>query len=377
MSSETNCIAFGALHRLLVVVAPEGGEAGWQEAHAFNQLPEPAKKAGNWYRGIGSGFIHVDENLNGEFVKSLPADVDPETVVSLVSTNHASVLETMNALIPGIEPKLRETFQARLDALIETSSSAHPRNLVRKFREEVFTASIASTQDLLDYLAKTSEDFLSEGMVQGRVAGIEAAALLLIRRLAEAIAPEVASAKRVLMMLAAPGPVKIETVVGQFVRDCIHNGFSVHVESVLTELLREGDGLVSGAQEGYYPVGRQDMMLQLYYFGLLGAAPYLRAAMVGYEVSSQNPVLSEEQRTEKMKFANAAEEKLVRVSAAMLFAVKDLDGTEGRFKRAAIQTLLNAGDEDKAYGIAMEAVDLNLFYPKPFKKLLLTPDSKE
>ncbi len=372
-----NCIAFGALHRILAVVAPEGGEAGWQEAHAFNQLPDSAKKAGNWYRGIGSGFIHVDENLNGEFVKTLPGDVDPETVVSLVSTNHASVLETMNALIPGIEPKLRETFQARLDALIETSSSAHPRNLVRKFREEVFTASIASTQNLLDYLAKTSEDFLSEGMVQGRVAGIEAAALLLIRRLAEAIAPEAASAKRVLIMLAAPGPVKIETVVGQFVRDCIHNGFSVQVESVLMELLREGDGLVSGAQEGYYPVGRQDMMLQLYYFGLLGAAPYLRAAMVGYEVSSQNPLLSEEQRTEKMVFANAAEEKLVRVSAAMLFAVKDLDGTEGRFKRAAIQTLLNAGDEDKAYGIAMEAVDLNLFYPKPFKKLLLTSDPKE
>jgi hypothetical protein len=32
-------------------------------------------------------------------------------------------------------------------------------------------------------------------------------------------------------------------------------------------------------------------MLDLYYFGLLNAAPYLRAAIVGYEVAALNPVL--------------------------------------------------------------------------------------
>ena len=117
-------------------------------------------------------------------------------------------------------------------------------------------------------------------------------------------------------------------------------------------------------------------MLDLYYFGLLGAAPYLRAAMVGYEVAALNPALSGAERKTYATRGNAAEEKLVRVSDALMFAVKDLDGSESRVKRAEIQKALATGDEDKAQGLAMEAVDLKLFYPKPFKLVLLQPDPK-
>ena len=60
----------------------------------------------------------------------------------------------------------------------------------------------------------------------------------------------------------------------------------------------------------------------------------------------------------------------------MMFWVKDLDGSQSREKRAEIQKALATGDEDKAQSLAMEAVDLKLFYPKPFKQVLLEPDAK-
>ena len=60
----------------------------------------------------------------------------------------------------------------------------------------------------------------------------------------------------------------------------------------------------------------------------------------------------------------------------MMFAMKDLDGSESRGKPVELQKALARGDEDKAQGLAMEAVDLKLFYPKPFKQVLLQPDAK-
>ena len=125
------------------------------------------------------------------------------------------------------------------------------------------------------------------------------------------------------------------------------------------------------AREGLYPVGHPEMMLDLYYFGLFLAAPYLRAVMVGYEVLSRKPGLSDEARQRYSIWANAAEEKLVRISDAMLFAIRDLDGSEARRRRDEIQALIQADQAEKAQGLAMSLVDLQLFFPKPFKRVLL------
>ena len=103
---------------------------------------------------------------------------------------------------------------------------------------------------------------------------------------------------------------------------------------------------------------------------------HLRAAIVGYEVAAPNPALGDAERKTYATRGNAAEEKLVRASDAMMFAMKDLDGSESRGKPAELQKALAPGDEDKAQGLAMEAVDLKLFYPKPFKQVLLQPDAK-
>ena len=375
MSDHAVSQAFAALQRLLLVVDPDYGESGWQVAHSFLLLPSDKQSANHWYRGRGSGFIHVDENLNGQFVKELPVDVDPASVIDLPPAQYPTVLETMKSLLPKFENGRRPEFESRLNELTKTAAPTHAQEHVRKFQFLAQAALMASQETLLTYLRKQADFHYQEGMIKGSVTGTEAAAALLIQKLAEAITGKGAAAA-VFQRLVSSHVISMEQLSAYMVRDCILNGFSQQADEVLAAVLREGNGLVEGAREGLHPIGHPEMMLDLYYFALLGAAPYLRAAMVGYEVAAMNPALNDANRQTYATRANAAEEKLVRVSDAIMFAVKDLDGSESRVKRAQIQEALAAEDDDKAQGLAMEAVDLKLFYPKPFKQVLLRPDAK-
>ena len=60
--------------------------------------------------------------------------------------------------------------------------------------------------------------------------------------------------------------------------------------------MSEANGLLERAREGLHPGGHPETMLELYYFGLLSAAPYLCAAIVGYEVAALNPALGDAER---------------------------------------------------------------------------------
>jgi hypothetical protein len=160
-------------------------------------------------------------------------------------------------------------------------------------------------------------------------------------------------------------------MAGQFVRDCLSNGFTGQTLAALAKLQSKANEAVESAREGLYPVGHPEMMLDLYYFGLFLAAPYLRAVMVGYEVLGTQPGFIDEARPPYSSWAYAAEEKLVSISDAMLFAIRDMDGAEARRRRDEIQALIQAGQAEKAQGLAMSLVDLRLFFPKPFKRALL------
>lgn len=373
MSSTAYIQAFGALQRLLLVVDPAFGEGRWRIAHSFEQLPVELRSPGHWYRFEGRGFIHVDESLNGEYVKELPAGVEAATVVEIPTTQHDTILQTMKSLLPNMDPRDRQRFQSTLDELERTSRPDRAQTYLRDFQQTAFAALLASPQTLLQHLTKVAEFHSEDGLLEGKASAREAAAALLIRTLADAIAPDASRAVRIFHMLPAPGARCMEDLAGRMVRDCIVNGFSKQVDEVLARLLREGNGRVEAVREGYHPVGHPEMMLDFYYNGLFSAAPYLRAAMVGYEIASMNPELSAKQRRRYATLANAAEEKLARATDAMMFSVRDLDGSQFRSIRAAIQSLLAVGEQRKAEGMAMEAVDLKLFFPKPGKQALLRP----
>lgn len=366
--------AFGALQRLLLVLEPAFGEGRWRAAHSFERLPAESRSPGHWYRFEGGGYGHVDENLNGQYLKELPPDVDPSTVIQIPGVPHLTILQTMKLLLPKMDAAQRPRFQATLDELEKTARPDREQTYLRNFQHTVYAALLASPQTLLQYLTKAADFHSGDGLIEGKASGREGAATLLVRALADAVAPEKTRGVRILGMLAAPGAQSLEDMAVRMVRDCAVNDFSAEVDEVLAALLREGNGLVEAAREGYYLPGRPESMLEFYYAALFHAAPYLRAAMVGYEIAGKNPELGRKERQRYATLANAAEEKLARVTDAMFFSVRDLDGSQFRLKRAAIQSLLAAGEQEKAEGLAMEAVDLKLFFPKPFKQALLRPD---
>jgi hypothetical protein len=236
-------------------------------------------------------------------------------------------------------------------------------------------ALLASQDTLLTYLRKKADYLDKEGFIDGNASGSDVGAVILIQKIAEAIANQ-PNAQTVFERLAKTPVPSLEQLAAYMVGDCILFGFTEQLHAVLEDVLRQGNGLVDGAREGFHPDGHPEMMLDRYYFALMGAAPYLRAAMIGYGGAALEPNLSEAVRNTFATRANAAEEKLVRLSDAMLFAVKDLDGSESRIRRAEIQKALADGNEDRALGLAMELVDLKLFYPKPFKDVLLRRETK-
>jgi hypothetical protein len=281
--------------------------------------------------------------------------------------------------LPADAGLIREHLEVLLSKLGKLAAPDHFVALTRQFRQTAFTTLLAGQDLLLEYLAKVAENDLSDNLANGEMTGRDAGAVILINALAKAISqpPEESSAsdagevKRVLGMLCAPGAVSLEMMAGQFVRDCLEHGFSRHVLVALDKLRREGDQAMESAREGLYPVSHPEMMLDIYYFGLFLAAPLLRATMVGYEVVSAKPGLIEEDQKRFSTLANAVEEKLVRIGDAMLYAIRDLGGKEARGKREEIQALIARGEDEKAGGMVMQLVDLQLFYPKPFRSVLL------
>ena len=371
MKAEEYVQAFTALQRLLLIVNPEFGEGRWQWEHSIHQLPPQLLSRGQWYRSQSQGFIHVDENLNGEYLRTLPADVDPAIVIDVPPARCPTVLDTMKSLLPHMDSPQR--FQTTLDNLAKLVENGHAQDVLREFQQAAFAETVRGPEAVLKYFATTAEFYNGDGLLQGNATASEAGAFVLIQSLANAISEDKRNFVRICGMLSAPGVRSIEESAGRMVRDSIVNGLSLQVSDVLAAMQRQGDGLVDAAREGFHPLGHPEAMLEFYYTGLFQSAPYLRAAMLGYEVAAQQPVLDQKQRRFYLTRANASEEKLARVSDAMMFSVRDQDGSQARSKRAAVQAQLAVGDQQKAKALAMETVDLKLFLPKPYKEYLLRP----
>lgn len=378
--------AFASMQRLLLVVDPGFGESQWQVAHSFAMLPSAQRVAGHWYQQANdSGFFHVDEKLNGQWHKELPAGINAADIIQIPPAHVASLFETMQSIVARLD--LGETTRDKLEQLVANLTATigpdHKLSQVRELRQAVFSSVLAGKDHLLEYLDKSAQDYCCDALVSGKVSGLEAAAMLLIRELSRALSTHLTAdatdrkekASRVLNMLGAPGGTSLEMVAGQFVRDCLQYGFTQETMEALQQLQKEGNDAVESAREGFYPVGHPERMFDLYYLGIFLAVPKLRATMVGYEVLSAKPGLNDQERKRYLTWANAAEEKLVRISDAMLFAIRDLNGDESRQKQCEIRSLISAGDEKRAKEFVMELVDIKLFFPKPFKQVLLAPEA--
>jgi hypothetical protein len=380
--------AFAAMQLLLLAVDPAHGESRWSTAHRFDALPDDLKAPGHWYKPAdGVGAIRVDEHMNGQWYPEAPPDLDLASVVTIPSTPVVSLFDTMMAIADRELPDSRlagSPLARNVSNLRELVSAGSAARRTRAFHDAAFDALAKSKDTLRRTIDEAAEHATSDALNDGTGTGRDAAGLLLMRTLAQALTPRLSDlaspdgfkAMRVLGQITAPGASELEELGGRFVRDCLAAGFATETKDALARLLATGSGAIEAAREGYHPVGHPEAMLPIYYVGLFLAAPALRAAMLGYRILASMPGLADKDRKTFSIRANAAEEKLVRVGDALLYAIRDLNGDEARVRRAEIQRRLAAGDKDGAEGLAMELVDLKLFYPKPFKAALLRPDPR-
>lgn len=360
---------FFALQRLLLVAKPSFGETRWQGQHGFGSLSAEQREPGHWYRSP-NGFIYIDERLNGQFVKELPPEVDPVSVIDVPYEGARRVLDVMAALITAMPAELQPRFLMILENLKRTSAEDHELELTRQFQVDLFARLTRPAEEVLAFLHQRREFYQLQGVFEGFACSLDVSGAVLIEALAREVLAAPGNGRRIVNMLAAPGAPTMDWLAGGMVWDCFAHGLGDAALRALARLSEEGNEMVDAAREGVFPVEQPEMLLPMYYFSMLGAAPYFRAVMVGYETAATVPALPEETRRLYATRANAAEEKLVRISDAISFSVRDLERDEKQVYRAEVQKLLAEGEEDKADDLVMTVIDLSMYLPRSFREYL-------
>jgi hypothetical protein len=111
------------------------------------------------------------------------------------------------------------------------------------------------------------------------------------------------------------------------------------------------------------------------YYGGLQAIPYLLAAEEGYHKLKHAPNVADHDREAFAHKSETAEEKLVRIRTALLYAAQDVDLSRLRGKQAEVRELLRT-DCQKSEALVSEIINLELFYPLNFRSVLLGEEAK-
>jgi len=375
-----------AIQRFYIAICPEFAETQWRRAHEFRALPEDQRQAGHWYAyKAGNGFIHVDENLNGEYVPELPADVDPAQVIPVPALLASqSLLDEFLQRIEQAPSGARAKLKALADRLGALASPGQAISAVISFGRKGIEAQLAGRNMLLKYLSQSSEAFLGDKLMDATVTGQDAAGVLLIDKIAHAVAESFAKQQNaglndmpaVMLRMFSPGPGSLEQLAVRFAVDCATHGFAMETLATLDAIwrtARDQIGEVRGTR--ITMLGEPEMSLTFYYGGLFQNAPFIRAAMIGYQA------LVAIAQTQKLpsriaKEANVAEEMLVRSMDALFFSVRDADGSERRVLRAHLQALRESGRNEAAQARISEVIDLKLFLPSWFRPMIMEPQAR-
>jgi hypothetical protein len=112
------------------------------------------------------------------------------------------------------------------------------------------------------------------------------------------------------------------------------------------------------------------LYLDAYYAGLQQAGIRFLAVRWGWLSALMFGGLTDEDRERFTKRANSAEEKLVRMNSALMYAVQDLDGSRYREKQKVIREAREAGLAAKADAVLFNVFDSQMFYPKALRDVL-------
>jgi hypothetical protein len=372
----TGAHPYSAYLRLYVEWTPEHGESAWQQTQQFEQLSQEQKMPGHWYRYEGEdGLIEVRADRSGEWHGDgkLPEGVDAASVVVIPRGRPVPGLQDrLVAMLEGLPKDAPNHVEiAEMIAMVrDLPSATRAQRLVKNFQRTLASVPAVAGEQVR-FLRQASQQMVMKDLLAGRVRGYDVAGVLLIAAIAEAVAATDAQMCVAMMTKAAGLEVRELAESGaRVIDDCWWRGMPEKVTAALDSLRRTGEGIIRSAQEGLYPEDHPEMLLDIYYASLLQAVPYMLAAEEGYHKLTMAPKLSQEDKERFAHKAETAEEKLVRLDEALLYAALDVDLSRLRGKQAEIQALVKT-DHEKAEALAFETINLQFFYPLNFKSVLM------
>jgi hypothetical protein len=362
--------------RFYVSTMPQEAEDTWQTSERFERLDAAAKEPGHWYRFGGSGgLIEVDEDRSGQWhpAGSLPDGVDPALVVDVPEGAPApSLLDHMTAILREVPETAPNHAQVKelVTTLTDLGSSERAARLVRSFQQTLASAP-AVAEEQLRFLGQASQQMVGQELLAGKVRGYDVAGVLMVAAIARAVAAS--DPKLCTELLAKAGTwelVAIDEMASRLIEECWYRGMAGALTTAFDAIRRDGEAVIASAREGLYPEGHPEMALDIYYGSVLQAVPYLLAAHTGYYKLSKaaGPANDIEGYAHK---ADTAEEKLIRLTTALMYAVRDVDLSQLRDKQARVAAVLRAGDRAHAEALVNEIVNLEYFYPSPFRSVLM------
>ena len=353
-----------ALARFYLVIDPASAESRWRASVEYDLLPEDHRAPNHIYRfARGSGVIVYDADRNGQFFKEMPPGIDPATIVDVPAV--ANVPSLASVIAAQLERAGASAHASALGSnIVAVAEPAQPRRALDAFRQEISPALGAGIDGLRSELDSLADGYAGT-LLEARNTGRDAAAV----RLLAAMAREIDAADRILERALSRDASSLEETSVMFERDAIMRGFGEQVFAAAEKLRKDADTAVETAREGAFPPGHPELALTIFYTALFAAALRVQAARIGYIILGLNPAIDERARTRFKTNENVAEEKLMRITTALLYAIKDITGAGANAARAEIEALKAQGKTEEADARLTDII--NAFdYPRTFRRLL-------
>jgi hypothetical protein len=367
---------YGTFLRFYVATMPQAAEAGWQAAQQFERLSPEQKEPGHWYRYTGEeGLIEVQADRSGEWHADgkLPEGVDPAVVVEIPPGEPApTLLDNLLALleqVPATAPNHAQIAEL-METLKDLPTQERATRLVKGFQKTLASVPPVA-EEQIRFLEQASQQMVGTELLAGKVRGYDAAGVLMVTAIAREVAklsPQACSA--LLAKAAAWDLVAVDEMAARLIDVCWGLKLSAQLTAALDWLRGEGEKAIESARTGLYPEGHPELVLEIYYGGLLQAVPYLLGANSGYYKLSKAPNLSEDDLDAFQHKADTSEEKLVRMTTALQYAAQDVELSRLASKQAQVADLMKK-DPKQAEALVREIIDLEFFYPPAFKAVLM------
>jgi hypothetical protein len=373
---ERKALAFAALQRFWVTLDPASAELRWQQEFAFMMLPEELKTPGRWFQHEGdSGYIeYYPSGDAGQFHAELPAGIDPASVIVIPKVaGFPSIYDRMKELLlETVAVQGEANVQQMIADMDELESDTHASRIKFMIAGEGFGRLASGKQAVADFLGEKLKALSTVELQRSRISGFEIAGVMLLYSLFRQLVTTSPAppANLIPKMFDSSGVSSLPEMAARFIHDCYAAGMGDAAGQAIDDIRIGGDATMAAARAMLPGDLNPGVYLDSYYAGLQQAALRFFAVRWGWQSVLVFGGLTNEARQRAEKRVNAVEEKLVRCETALMYAVKDLDGSRYRDQQRLIREARAAGDEKKADAVLNNVFDSQIFYPLALKDVM-------